>query len=84
MKMRPLFLFPDIAYPSGYMARLKLISFRMTVAASILLLSGCGDAGDDTGTTGALTADEARQLNEAAEMLDVSNHPPLPANTQAQ
>jgi hypothetical protein len=50
----------------------------------LLLLAGCGDAGDDPATTGALTADEAQQLNEAAEMLDVGNRPPLPGNSQAQ
>lgn len=45
----------------------------------ILLLAGCSDAGDDSGTTGALTADEAQQLNDAAAMLDMGNRRPCPA-----
>lgn len=50
----------------------------------ILLLAGCSDAGDDSGTTGALTADEAQQLNDAAAMLDMGNRRPLPGNSMAQ
>lgn len=47
------------------------------------LLSGCSDPADNGGTVGGLTATEAEQLNDAAQMLDVGNRPPLPTNSQA-
>jgi len=50
---------------------------------SLLMLAGCGDPGDESTTMGGLTADEAAQLNDVAEMLDVGNQPPLPVNTLA-
>lgn len=41
---------------------------RLVLAlAALLVLGACGDAEDQEG---ALSADEDRQLNEAAEMLD--------------
>lgn len=55
----------------------------LTIVALLALLTGCGDAGDDSETAGALTAAEAKQLSNAAEMLDVSNRPPLPDNSLA-
>lgn len=51
---------------------------------ALVLLAGCGDAGDDSRATGSLTADDAKQLNDAADMLDVGNRPPLPGNTLAE
>lgn len=53
----------------------------LVLTAPLALLAACGDPGDDSDTVGALTADEAKQLNDAAAMLDVGNRPPLPANT---
>jgi hypothetical protein len=53
------------------------------IIMALLPLAGCSDPGDESGTIGGLTADEAAQLNEAAEMLDIADHPPLPQNTQA-
>jgi hypothetical protein len=49
-----------------------------------LLLAGCSNADNDSGTVGALTAEDAQQLNDAAEMLDVGNQPPLPGNSLTQ
>jgi len=53
------------------MKRLLLLS------SAALLLAGCGRADDDPGV-GAVTAGEARALNEAAEMLDKTMPPPTP------
>ncbi|MGE0774062.1 MAG: hypothetical protein AB7L36_03350 [Sphingomonadaceae bacterium] len=53
----------------------------MTLPLSLLL--GCSDPTDDGGTVGGLTATEAERLNDAAQMLDVGNRPPLPTNSQA-
>lgn len=39
---------------------------RIAAAALLLTLAGCGE----DSPTGGLTADESRQLNEAAAMLD--------------
>jgi hypothetical protein len=75
--MRPLFF----ARALPIMPPMK-IGWPIAILAS-LLLAGCGDPGDESTTVGGLTADEAAQLNDAAEMLDVANHPPLPGNTQA-
>ncbi len=47
------------------------------------LLTGCGDGADDSAKTGGLTADDVQQLNDAAAMLDITDRPPLPSNTQA-
>jgi hypothetical protein len=55
-----------------------------TLLLPFLLLPGCSDTDGDRGTVGALTADDAQQLNDAAEMLDASNRPPLPTNSMAQ
>lgn len=44
---------------------------RAALAASLLLLAACSRG--EEATTGAVTADEARQLNEAAEMLDANS-----------
>ena len=38
----------------------------IAAAAALALLAGCGGGGGE----GGLTADESKQLNEAAEMLD--------------
>lgn len=55
------------------------------IMALAMLLSSCGDTSDSrAAAAGSVTADDARQLNEAAEMLDVSNHPPLPDNSLTQ
>jgi len=56
---------------------------RTIMLLSLLMLAGCGDPGDESTTMGGLTADEAAQLNDVAEMLDVGNQPPLPVNTLA-
>lgn len=42
---------------------------RFALAGLLLLLAACG-RGEDEVRPGALTADEDRQLNEAAAMLD--------------
>jgi hypothetical protein len=55
----------------------------LLMMAPLALLVGCGDPGDDGGAIGGLTADEAKQLDDAAEMLDTGNRPPLPTNTLA-
>jgi hypothetical protein len=39
--------------------------------AALTLVAGCGDSGDGAGV-GGVTAEEATQLNNAAEMLDAS------------
>ena len=44
-------------------------SIGVVVVAAVLALGACG--GDDEGQ-GGVTAEESRQLNEAAEMLDAS------------
>ena len=44
---------------------------RAALAASLLYLAAC--ARGEEAPTGAVTADEARQLNEAAEMLDANS-----------
>lgn len=75
--MRPLFF----ACALPIMPRMKLGLSIMILLS--LLLASCGDPGDESTTVGGLTADEAAQLNDAAEMLDVANHPPLPENTLA-
>lgn len=46
---------------------------------ALALLASCEDTGDEPGGQ-PLTADEVAQLNEAAEMLDVSNAPSPPSN----
>lgn len=46
--------------------------FRLIIVAAMVLLTACGDPGDDPGA-GGLTADEAAQLNDAAQMLDASH-----------
>ncbi len=53
----------------------------MTLPAA--LLTGCGDGADESAKIGGLTADDAQQLNDAAAMLDITDRPPLPTNTQA-
>jgi len=55
----------------------------LIITIPLTLLLGCSDPADDGGTIGGLTATEAEQLNDAAEMLDVGNRPPLPSNSQA-
>ena len=42
---------------------------RTSTCALVLLLAACGPAGNDPGP-GGVTVDEARALDEAAEMLD--------------
>lgn len=42
------------------------------IGIAALLLAGCDESPNGAATT-TLTADEAAQLNDAAEMLDVSN-----------
>ena len=41
-------------------------------ATALAILSGCGNSSDDP-LESTLTADEAAQLNDAAEMLDTSS-----------
>lgn len=48
-------------------------------AAAALLLAACGNPDD---RVGGLTRDEARQLNEAAEMLDKADEPFLEAERE--
>jgi hypothetical protein len=62
---------------------MKLRHTLMILIVPAVLLAGCGDAGDDGAKSGGLTADDAQQLNDAAAMLDVSERPALPTNTQA-
>lgn len=62
---------------------MKLRHTLMILIVPAALLAGCGDAGDDRAKAGGLTADDAQQLNDAAAMLDVSERPALPSNTQA-
>jgi len=44
---------------------------RVAIVAAPLLLVACSGSGD--GQPGGVSADEARQLNEAAEMLDANS-----------
>ncbi len=43
-------------------------SYICAAAGALALLAGCGQQGGE----GGVTADESKQLNEAAEMLDAS------------
>ena len=43
---------------------------RLAVLAPLALLSACGS--DDTSGPGAISADEAQELNDAAAMLDAN------------
>lgn len=43
-------------------------AFTIGAAGLLMLLAGCGGSGEESG----LTAEESKQLNEAAEMLDAS------------
>ena len=43
---------------------------RLALLAPLALLAGCGDGGD--AQPGGITAGEAQELNEAAEMLDAN------------
>ena len=52
-------------------------SIGFAVVAAVLALGACG--GDDAGE-GGVTAEEAQQLNEAAEMLDASPDSLVAAN----
>ena len=45
------------------------MSPRLLGLAGLLLLAGCGEGGNEAGT-GGVTASEARELNQAAAMLD--------------
>lgn len=54
----------------------------IAAAAALGLLTSCGDNSDEPAGS-KLTADEAAQLNDAAEMLDASNAPALSANSVA-
>lgn len=60
---------------------MKLFRALMIVTLPAALLTGCGDGADDNAKIGGLTADDAQQLNDAAAMLDITDRPPLPANT---
>lgn len=53
--------------------------YPVLVTATLALLAGCSDNRDEA-SSATLTADEAAQLNEAAEMLDASNAAPPPSN----
>jgi hypothetical protein len=55
----------------------------IAAAPLFAFLAGCDDPGDQPAGE-MLMADEAAQLNEAAEMLDVSNAPASPSNTSAR
>ncbi len=52
----------------------------LLLAGGALLLSACGPGENDSGP-GGVTVGEARALDEAAEMLDARQPPPVPAET---
>ena len=62
---------------------MKLFRALMIMMLPDALLIGCGNGADDSAKIGGLTADDAQQLNDAATMLDITDRPPLPTNTQA-
>lgn len=82
--MRPLFLCTNLAYRAAMGRGTKMPIGRVATIILFALLAGCGDPGGDSGDAAALTADDLKQLDDAAEMLDVSNRPPLPGNSLAQ
>ena len=45
-------------------------SLRLAMLAPLALLAACGS--DDTSQPGAISADEAQELNDAAAMLDAN------------
>ena len=61
MPIRPLFLSARCA--------MVLPMKRAIIAAALICLSACGPAGNDSGP-GGVTVDEAKALDEAAEMLE--------------
>ena len=52
-----------------------MIMARFASLAALLLLAGCGATDNDPGP-GSVTMDEARALDEAAEMLEDQRLPP--------
>lgn len=62
---------------------MKLFRALMIMTLPAALLTGCGDGADSNAKIGGLTAEDAQQLNDAAAMLDITDRPQLPTNTQA-
>jgi hypothetical protein len=56
---------------------LNKVLCRILAAALTVAAAGCGE---DTAPPGGVSADEARQLNQAADILDVNGSADTPAN----